>query len=81
MVQNRAWIVAGIFHKSIVCGFLVFAENDTDARQRVFDVLGQIQKIRVEANEMKLVVEEIMDFGQIFSLETFRGNAAWLAGQ
>lgn len=74
MTQNRAWIVAGIFHKTVCCGLLVFAKDTTTAYRRAFNALGRIEKARIENDEMKLVVEEITDFNQVFSLKIGYGG-------
>lgn len=78
-MQNRAWVVTGTFIGQVVCGFLVFAEDDAEAYQEVFDGLSKIRAVRVERGGMKLVVEEITDFDQVFSLEVSYGKARWLA--
>jgi len=77
----RVWVVVGILHKQVVCGFLVFAKDAEDAYQKTFNVFGRIRQHRVRNSEMKLVVEEVTDFDQVFSLETFRGKAAWEMGR
>ena len=80
-MQNRVWVVTGILRRHVVCGFLVFAKDVAEARWKALGVLGRIEKIRVAYDEMTLVVEEVTDFDQVFSLETFRGRAAWLKGE
>ena len=80
-MQNRAWVVTGIFIGQVVCGHLVFAEDAEEANRRVCDTFSRVRKVRIENGGMKLVVEEITDFDQVFSLEVSYGKARWLAGR
>jgi len=70
-MQNKVWVVAEIFRGQVVGGLLVFAKDAEEANQKAFDALCRIEKIRVQNNEMKLVVEEITDFDQVFSFGSY----------